>query len=69
MECCCILCGWKFDSSLQLNYHYFNFHKVKYTHPTLDSINKKVDELIKNEKETRESLTRYIPGLIKPVRE
>ena len=68
MECRCILCGLKFDSSLQLNYHYFNFHKVNYTHPILDSINKKVDDLIKNKRETRESLTRHIPGLIKPAR-
>ena len=69
MECRCILCGWKFDSSLQLNYHYLNFHKVKYTHPTLGIINKKVNDLIKNNRETRESLTRYIPGLKKPARE
>ena len=69
MEFRCILCGLKFGSSLQLNYHYLNFHKVKWDHPTLEWINKKVNNLIKNEKETRENLTRHIPGLIKPARD
>ena len=69
MECRCILCGWKFDNSLQLNYLYFDFHEVNYTNPTLDSIHKKVDDLIKNDRKTREGLTRHIPGLIKTARE
>ena len=67
MECRCILCNLKFDSSLQLNYHYFNFHKIKYDHPTLEIINKKVNGFLSNEKASG-SLTRNIPGLIKPAR-